>query len=76
MRCLSPRIRKRTPKKEIALMNLAQTIDIRLLTKARASWLAAIAQLSGETALLPEWLPDINSAKKPSVVRLLDDDED
>ena len=57
-------------------MNLAQTVDTRLLTKARASWLAAIAQLSGQTAPLPEWLPEVNSAKKPAVVRLLDDDED
>lgn len=57
-------------------MNLAQTVDIQLLTKARASWLAAIAQLSGEAAPLPEWLPDVTGAKKPSVVRLLDDDED
>jgi hypothetical protein len=57
-------------------MNLAQTVDIQLLTKARASWLAAIAQLSGEAAPLPQWLPDVTGAKKPSVVRLLDDDED
>lgn len=57
-------------------MNLAQTIDTRLLTKQRASWLAAIAQLCGEPAPLPAWLPEVASTKKPSVVRLLDDDED
>lgn len=57
-------------------MNLAQTVDTRLLTKQSASWLAAIAQLCGEPALLPAWLPEVTSTKKPAVVRLLDDDED
>lgn len=57
-------------------MNLAQTVDPQLLTKGRASWLAAIAQLAGGTAPLPDWLPEATITKKPAVVRLLADEDD